>query len=70
MVEHQSSNRLQSAAQNLKIGWTRLRQVGSHKKLSRPNFPNDTWSFGDGDELGPAMLNRIAKHAGLKPTEL
>ena len=54
----------------LKIGWTCLRQVGSHKKLSRTNFPNYTWSFGDGDELGPAMLARIAKHTGLKPTDL
>ena len=45
----------------LKNGWTFLRQVGSHKKLSHPNFPNYTWSFGDGDELGPAMLARIAQ---------
>ena len=54
----------------LKIGWTYLRQVGSHKKLSHPNFPNYTWSFADGDELGPAMLARIAKKTGLKPTDL
>jgi predicted RNA binding protein YcfA (HicA-like mRNA interferase family) len=54
----------------LKIGWTYLRQVGSHKKLSRPNFPNYTWSFGDGDELGPAILARIAKKTGLKPSDL
>lgn len=54
----------------LKIGWTFLRQVGSHKKFSRPNFPNYTWSFADGDELGPAILSRIAKQTGLKPTDL
>jgi len=54
----------------LKIGWTLLRQVGSHKKLRRQNFPNYTWSFGDGDELGPAILARIAKKTGLKPTDL
>ena len=54
----------------LKIGWTFLRQVGSHKKLSRADYPNYTWSFGDGDELGPAILARIAKKTGLKPTDL
>jgi len=54
----------------LKNGCTFLRQVGSHKKLSHPNFPNYTWSFGDGDELGPAMLARIAKKTGLKPSDL
>jgi len=54
----------------LKIGWTHLRQVGSHKKLSHPDFPNYTWSFADGDELGPAMLARIGKKTGLKPTDL
>jgi len=54
----------------LKIGWTFLRQVGSHKKLSHPNFPNYTWSFSDSDELGPAVLARIAKRTGLKPSDL
>ncbi len=55
----------------LKIGWTYLRQVGSHKKLSHPNFAhNYTWSFGDSDELGPAILARIAKKTGLKPSDL
>jgi predicted RNA binding protein YcfA (HicA-like mRNA interferase family) len=53
----------------LKIGWTYLRQVGSHKKAI-PIFPNYTWAFGDGDELGPAILARIAKKTGLKPTDL
>ncbi len=54
----------------LKIGWKFLRQVGSHKKLSHPNLPNYTWSFGDNEEIGPAMLSRIAKKTGLKPTDL
>ena len=54
----------------LKIGWTFLRQVGSHKKLSHPNFPNYTWSFNDGDELGSVILARIAKKTGLKPSDL
>jgi len=54
----------------LKIGWTFLRQVGSHRKLSRPNYPNYIWSFDDGEEIGPPMLARIAKKTGLKPTDL
>jgi predicted RNA binding protein YcfA (HicA-like mRNA interferase family) len=51
----------------LSIGRTFLRQVGSHRKLTHPNFPNYTWSFADSDELGPAILARIAKKTGLKP---
>jgi predicted RNA binding protein YcfA (HicA-like mRNA interferase family) len=54
----------------LRIGWTFLRQVGSHKKLSHPHLPNYTFSFDDGDELGPAILARIAKKTGLKPSDL
>jgi predicted RNA binding protein YcfA (HicA-like mRNA interferase family) len=54
----------------LKIGWTFLRQVGSHKKLTRPNYGNYTWAFHDNDEIGPVMLARIAKKAGLKPSDL
>jgi predicted RNA binding protein YcfA (HicA-like mRNA interferase family) len=45
-------------------------QVGSHKKLNHPIFGNYTWAFSDNDELGPAMLARIAKKTGLKPSDL
>ena len=57
----------------LRIGWKHkpLKTGGtSHNQLIHPNYPDYTWSFGDGDELGPAMLARIAKHTGLKPTDL
>lgn len=54
----------------LKIGWTLLRQVGSHKKLTHQNYGNYTWAFHDNDEIGPVMLARIAKKTGLKPTDL
>jgi predicted RNA binding protein YcfA (HicA-like mRNA interferase family) len=54
----------------LKIGWTFLRQVGSHKKLTHPNYGNYTWAFHDNEEIGPVMLARIAKKTGLKPTDL
>ena len=54
----------------LKNGWTFLRQVGSHKKLTHPTYGNYTWAFHDNDEIGPVMLARIAKKTGLKPSDL
>jgi predicted RNA binding protein YcfA (HicA-like mRNA interferase family) len=54
----------------LTIGWTFLRQVGSHKKLTHPNYGNYTWAFHDNEEIGPVMLARIAKKTGLKPSDL
>jgi len=54
----------------LKIGWVFLRQVGLHRKLRHPHYPNYTWSFGESDELGPAILARIAEKTGLKPSDL
>jgi predicted RNA binding protein YcfA (HicA-like mRNA interferase family) len=42
----------------------------SHQQLTRPGYPNFTWSFHDSDEIGPRMLARIAKHTGLKPEHL
>ena len=55
----------------LRIGWTIKRETGSsHRVLSRPDFPNFVFSFHDGEEIGPRMLARIAKHTGLKPHNL
>ena len=55
----------------LRIGWTVKRQSGtSHKVLSRPQWPDFVFAFHDRDEIGPRMLSRIAKHTGLKPTDL
>jgi predicted RNA binding protein YcfA (HicA-like mRNA interferase family) len=54
----------------LKIGWTLLRQAGSHKKLTHPNYGNYTWAFHDNEEIGPVMLARIAKKTGLTPGDL
>jgi predicted RNA binding protein YcfA (HicA-like mRNA interferase family) len=54
----------------LKIGWTFLRQAGSHKKLSHPTYGHYTWAFHDNDEIGPVMLARIARKTGLKPDDL
>ena len=52
------------------IGWSLKRQSGSHRTLSRPGFQDFVFAFHDGEEIGPRMLARIAKHTGLKPTDL
>jgi len=53
-----------------RIGWTPKRQVGSHRVLSRDGWADYVFAFHDGDEIGSAMLARIAKHTGLKPEDL
>lgn len=52
------------------IGWSLKRQSGSHRTLSRPGYQDFVFAFHDGEEIGPRMLTRIAKHTGLKPTDL
>jgi predicted RNA binding protein YcfA (HicA-like mRNA interferase family) len=54
----------------LKSGWIVKRQSGSHKTLSHPDLPDYTFAFHDGDEIGPRMLARLAKHTGLEPEDL
>jgi predicted RNA binding protein YcfA (HicA-like mRNA interferase family) len=55
----------------LRIGWSIKRESGgSHKLLSRPGWPDYTFAFHDGEEIGPRMLARIAKHTGLTPPDL
>ena len=54
----------------LRIGWSVKRQSGSHRTLSRPNWPDFVFAFHDDDEIGPKMLSRIAKHTGLAPADL
>jgi predicted RNA binding protein YcfA (HicA-like mRNA interferase family) len=49
----------------LRIGWTVKRQTGSHRVLQRPGSPDYVFAFHDGDEVGPRLLARIAKHTGL-----
>jgi predicted RNA binding protein YcfA (HicA-like mRNA interferase family) len=51
-------------------GWTVKRQTGSHKTLAKAGRPDFVFSFHDGDEIGPRMLTRIAKHTGLTPAEI
>jgi predicted RNA binding protein YcfA (HicA-like mRNA interferase family) len=54
----------------LKHGWTIKRQSGSHRTLARPGWADFTFAFHDGEELGPRMLARLAKHTGLTPEDL
>lgn len=54
----------------LHIGWTLKRQSGSHRTLSRPDWPDFVFAFHDADEIGPNMLVRIAKRTGLQPKDL
>jgi len=54
----------------LRIGWQVKRQSGSHRTLSRVGWPDYVFAFHDGDEIGPRMLSRIAKHTGLRPEDL
>jgi predicted RNA binding protein YcfA (HicA-like mRNA interferase family) len=53
-----------------RIGWAVKRQSGSHRTLSRPDWPDFVFAFHDEAELGPRILARIAKHTGLAPTDL
>ena len=53
-----------------KLGWTVKRQTGSHRTLTREGWSDYTFAFHDGEEIGPRMLARVAKHTGLKPEDL
>jgi predicted RNA binding protein YcfA (HicA-like mRNA interferase family) len=54
----------------VKLGWRLKRQTGSHRTLSRDGWPDFVFAFHDGEEIGPRMLVRIAKHTGLAPEDL
>jgi predicted RNA binding protein YcfA (HicA-like mRNA interferase family) len=53
-----------------RLGWTVKRQSGSHKTLAREGWPDVVFAFHNDEELGPAMLTRIAKRTGLTPNDL
>lgn len=52
------------------IGWRPSSQRGSHRTLCRDGDADYTFSFHDGETIGPVMLARIAKHTGLTPDDL
>lgn len=57
-----------------RIGWREKQRIstsGSHRQLQHSDFSYEyTWAFHDYDEIGPAMLAKIAKRTGLKPDDL
>jgi predicted RNA binding protein YcfA (HicA-like mRNA interferase family) len=38
--------------------------------LARDGWPDFVFALHDGEEIGPKMLSRIAKHTGLRPSDL
>ena len=54
----------------IKIDWSLKRQSGSHRTLQRSGWPDFVFAFHDGEEVGPKLLARIAKHTGLTPADL
>jgi predicted RNA binding protein YcfA (HicA-like mRNA interferase family) len=54
----------------LRIGWSVKRQRGSHRVLQREGWPDFTFAFHDGEEIGPKMIARIARKTGLSPDDL
>ena len=70
MSQWPSSKAKRVYAALIHLGWQPKRQTGSHRTLSREGWPDFVFAFHDGDEIGPRMLARIAKHTGLKPEDL
>lgn len=54
----------------LRIGWHVKRESSSHRTLARDDWPDFVFAFHDGEEVGPRMLTRIARHTGLTPEDL
>ena len=54
----------------LRLGWQIKRQSGSHRTLQRQDWIDVTFAFHEGEEIGPRMLSRVAKHTGLRPEDL
>lgn len=55
----------------LHMGWRIKRESGgSHRILAREGWPDFVFAFHKGEEIGPRMLARLAKHTGLKPNDL
>jgi predicted RNA binding protein YcfA (HicA-like mRNA interferase family) len=54
----------------LRIFWSLKKQIGSHRRLTRPGWSNYTFCFHDSEEIGPAALAKMAKETGLRPGDL
>jgi predicted RNA binding protein YcfA (HicA-like mRNA interferase family) len=51
-----------------RAGWTLVRRRGSHMMLTHPNY-RWTLSVPDHREIGPGLLGKILKQAGLTPEQ-
>ena len=70
MSEWPSTKAKRVLAALLRIGWRIKRQSGSHRTLSRDGWHDVVFAFHDGEEIGPRMLSRLAKHTGLTPKDI
>ncbi len=70
MSEWPRTRARQVLAALLRIGWRVKRTSGSHRSLSREQWPDFVFAFHDGEEIGPRMLARIGKRTGLQPSDL
>jgi predicted RNA binding protein YcfA (HicA-like mRNA interferase family) len=70
MSQWPSSKAKRVLAALMKLGWQVKRQTGSHRTLAREGWADFVFAFHEGEELGPRMLARLAKHTGLEPKDL
>jgi predicted RNA binding protein YcfA (HicA-like mRNA interferase family) len=70
MTQWPSTKAKRVLASLFKSGWKFKRQTGSRRTLSREGWPDFVFAFHDGEEIGPRMLARIAKHTRLEPEDL
>jgi len=70
MTEWRAVRARQVLAALQRTGWHTMRQRGSHRVLAKEGRPNFVFAFHDGEEIGPKMLARIARHTGLRPEDL
>ena len=61
----EGASRLRGVAE----GWVAT-QASVRVTLSRAGFADFVFAFRDGEEIGPRMLARIAKHTGITPNDL
>ena len=54
----------------LKIGYSLVRQKGSHRVLSHPVRGRYVFAFHDKVEVGPVALKKIGDATGLTPEDL
>jgi predicted RNA binding protein YcfA (HicA-like mRNA interferase family) len=52
----------------MRIGWVVAWQTGSHRRLKRPGWPNDTFAFHDNQEIGSGCSRRLPRKQGCNRT--